>query len=38
MTDPSRSTAGMNVWLKRIGYTIGAIIALLLIIVSFVYG
>jgi hypothetical protein len=28
----------MNVWLKRVGYTIGAIVALLLIIVSFVYG
>jgi hypothetical protein len=28
----------MNIWLKRVGYTIGAIIALLLIIVSFVYG
>jgi mono/diheme cytochrome c family protein len=28
----------MNVWLKRIGYTIGALIALLLIVVSFVYG
>ena len=28
----------MNVWIKRIGYTIGAIVALLLIVISFVYG
>jgi hypothetical protein len=36
--NPSRSTTPMNVWLKRAGYAIGAIIALLLIVVSFVYG
>ena len=30
--------ARLELWLKRIGYTIGAIIALILIIVSFVYG
>jgi hypothetical protein len=28
----------MSVWLKRIGYTVGAIIALALIVVSVVYG
>jgi hypothetical protein len=28
----------MIVWLKRVGYFIGALVALALIIVSFVYG
>jgi cytochrome c553 len=28
----------MGVWLKRIGYTVGAIVALILIVVSVVYG
>jgi hypothetical protein len=28
----------MNIWLKRIAYTVGAIVALLLIVISFVYG
>jgi hypothetical protein len=28
----------MRVWLKRIGYVVGAIVALILIVVSVVYG
>ena len=28
----------MNIWLKRIGYTVGAIVALILIFASFAYG
>jgi hypothetical protein len=37
-TAPHAPFTDMILWLKRIGYTIGAIVAVLLIIISFVYG